>query len=184
MRVISGSLKGRVINNYHIVGTRPTMDRVKESIFATLGAKVKDSVVLDLFCGSGSLGIEALSNGCKYCYFNDSNKIVISKLNEILHLFKIDNVSKTMCLDYKKSLVYFKHNKICFDIVLLDPPYKDLIINDVLSILDSYKLLNNNAIVICEYRINTNYPSDRYELVKNKKYGDKYVNIYKYHKEV
>ena len=73
MKVISGILKGRNIKGYDIEGTRPTMDRVKESIFSTIQNEIKDSIVLDLFCGSGNLGIEAISNGCKLCYFIDNN---------------------------------------------------------------------------------------------------------------
>jgi len=72
LRVISGFLKGREIKGYNLVGTRPTMDRVKESIFGTIQNNIKDSIVLDLFSGSGSLGIEAISNGAKYCYFIDN----------------------------------------------------------------------------------------------------------------
>ena len=71
MKVISGLLKGRNILGYDIDGTRPTMDRVKESLFAMIQDYIKDSTVLDLFAGSGSLGIEAISNGAKTCYFID-----------------------------------------------------------------------------------------------------------------
>ena len=180
MRIISGSLKGRTINNYNIIGTRPTMDRVKESVFATIYSKIEDSVVLDLFCGSGSLGIEAISNGSKYCYFNDSNKIVINKLKVILKEFKIEDQCYSTILDYNLALKYYKDNNIKFDIVFLDPPYKDLIIEDILNTLDNYKLLNKDSLVICEYSSSINNENNNYELIKNKSYGDKYINIYKY----
>ena len=74
MRVISGKYRGKNLLGFNIDGTRPTMDRVKESLFATIQINIKDSIVLDLFAGSGSLGIEALSNGASKCYFNDINK--------------------------------------------------------------------------------------------------------------
>ena len=180
MRIISGSLKGRTINNYNIIGTRPTMDRVKESVFATIYSKIEDSVVLDLSCGSGSLGIEAISNGSKYCYFNDSNKIVINKLKVILKEFKIEDKCYSTILDYNLALKYYKDNNIKFDIVFLDPPYKDLIIEDILNTLDNYKLLNKDSLVICEYSSSINNENNNYELIKNKSYGDKYINIYKY----
>ncbi len=73
MRVISGKYKGKKLIGFDIDGTRPTMDRVKESLFGIIQNKIKDSIVLDLFAGSGSLGIEALSNGAKMCYFVDNN---------------------------------------------------------------------------------------------------------------
>ena len=75
MRVISGYLKGRNILGYNTPGTRPTMDRVKESMFAIVQDYIKDSVCLDLFAGTGNLGIEAISNGAKKVYFNDRNKV-------------------------------------------------------------------------------------------------------------
>ena len=71
MKVISGLLKGRNIEGFDIEGTRPTMDRVKESLFSSIQDYIPDAVCLDLFAGSGNLGFEAISNGCKYCYFND-----------------------------------------------------------------------------------------------------------------
>ena len=74
-KVISGILKGRNISGYNIEGTRPTMDRVKESVFGIIQDYIDKSVVLDLFSGSGNLGIEALSNGAEIVYFNDYNRI-------------------------------------------------------------------------------------------------------------
>ena len=75
MRVISGKYKGKNLIGFDIDGTRPTMDRVKESLFASIQDYVSDSIVLDLFAGSGNLGIEAISNGASYCYFVDNNQI-------------------------------------------------------------------------------------------------------------
>ena len=124
MRVISGSLKGRNIKGFNIEGTRPTMDRVKMSIFGSIQNYIKDSLVLDLFAGSGNLGIEAISNGCKYCYFIDNNKICIKCINENLTNFNITNKGKTILTDYSKALNLFKKNNIKFDIIFIDPPYK------------------------------------------------------------
>ena len=80
MKVISGTLKGRNIKGYNIDGTRPTMDRVKESLFGMIQDNIKESTVLDLFSGSGNLGIEAISNGAKFCYFIDNNKEAIQTI--------------------------------------------------------------------------------------------------------
>ena len=82
MRVISGKYKGKTLMGFNIDGTRPTMDRIKESLFGIIQNKIKDSIVLDLFAGSGSLGIEALSNGAKECYFVDNNIEPINVLNK------------------------------------------------------------------------------------------------------
>ena len=82
MKIISGKYKGKKIKGYDIEGTRPTMDRVKESIFGIIQGYVKDSVVLDLFAGSGSLGLEAISNGAKKLVLIDNNKKVCDVLKE------------------------------------------------------------------------------------------------------
>ena len=92
MKIISGTLKGRKINGYDIEGTRPTMDRVKESLFGMIQEYVKESLCLDLFAGSGNLGLEAISNGAKMCYFNDKNIKCIKTIQKNIVDFKRRNV--------------------------------------------------------------------------------------------
>ena len=180
MRVISGSLKGRNIKGFSIEGTRPTMDRVKMSIFGSIQNYIKDSLVLDLFAGSGNLGIEAISNGCKYCYFIDNNKICIKCINENLTNFNITNKGKTILTDYNKALNLFKKNNIKFDIIFIDPPYKYENINNIVSTINEYNILNNNGLLVLEFKYdNISLENNLYTLYKSKKYGDKYVYIYK-----
>ena len=109
MRVISGKYKGRVLQGFNIDGTRPTMDRVKESLFGIIQNKVNESICLDLFAGSGALGIEALSNGASFCYFVDKNKIAINTLKNNLN--NIDNY-EIICDDYKCALNKLKMKKL------------------------------------------------------------------------
>ena len=175
MRVISGKYKGMVLKEYDVVGTRPTMDRVKESLFGIIQNKIKDSVCLDLFAGSGSLGLEALSNGASKVYFVDKNKIVINNMKK--NFEKIENYY-LYNLDYIDSLNKFKEQNIKFDIVFLDPPYDLLLINKSIEILIKNDLLNKDAYIICEYtkeNIDCNL-----EIIKEKKYGDKFIKIYKF----
>ena len=179
-KVISGKLKGRNINGFNISGTRPTMDRVKESVFSIIQNNIKDSIVLDLFSGSGNLGIEALSNYAKLVYFNDKNKKCIKVIKENLDNFNVLDSSILLNMDYKEALNYLANKKITFDIVFLDPPYKDIIIDKIMDILLEKKLLNKDALVICEVNTNLVYQNDNYILYKEKKYGDKKVLIYKY----
>ena len=82
MKIISGKYKGRNIEGFDIVGTRPTMDRVKESLFATIQNYIDESIVLDLFSGSGNLGLEALSEGAKYAYLVDYNHKAVKTINK------------------------------------------------------------------------------------------------------
>lgn len=174
VRVISGKYKGKKLAGFDIDGTRPTMDRVKESLFASIQNYVKDSNVLDLFAGSGSLGIEALSMGSKSCTFVDHNKMVYDILKE--NTKDIDNciiVKK----DYKDALIDFKNAKSKFDLILLDPPYNLKLINDCLEKIYEYDLLSSNGIIVCEYE-NEKIQTNKFELVKNKKYGSKFIDIY------
>ena len=93
MRIISGFLKGRSVCGYDVKGTRPTMDRVKESVFASIQNKIPKSIVLDLFSGSGSLGIEAISNGADCCYFDNNNPKIVNILKENNRNFNIEDKS-------------------------------------------------------------------------------------------
>ena len=179
MKVISGFLKGRDILGFNIEGTRPTMNRVKESLFAMIQDNVKESIVLDLFAGSGSLGIEAISNYSKKCYFVDNNREVIKILNKNINNFKIQDKSVIMHSDYNNALIKFKNNQK-FDLVFLDPPYQFEVIDEILSKLVNYNLLNNNSLVIVECQKTINKDYDNLDLIKEKKYSDKYRYIYRY----
>ena len=177
MKIISGSLKGRIVKGYDIIGTRPTMQRVKESLFATIQNHINNSIVLDLFSGTGNYGIEAISNGSKFVYFNDSNPICTRVIKDNLDTFKVNNY-QILNLDYMKCLEYL--NNVKLDLIFLDPPYKEDYINKVLSYIDEYNMLNDNGLIICEL-INNNLSNNyqHFSIWKEKKYGDKRVIIYK-----
>lgn len=175
MRVISGKYKGKNLMGFDIEGTRPTMDRVKESVFAIIQNKIKNSVCLDLFAGSGSLGIEAISNGASYCYFVENSNKIFNILRD--NLTGIDN-AVLLKKDYNDALKYFFNNNIKFDIVFLDPPYKFNLINDILIYIYKNNLLNDDGYIVCEFE-EENVFSDKFSLIKSKKYGNKNVFIYK-----
>ena len=179
MRVISGKIKGRNILGFDISGTRPTMDRVKESVFAMIQDNLKERIVLDLFAGSGNLGIEALSNGALKVYFNDKNKKCIDIIQKNLNNFDLLNNSVITNMDYLKALDYYKDQRINFDLVFLDPPYKEHIISEIIGLLLDYNLLNDNGLVVCEVNNNDIYVNDKLLLYKERSYGNKKVIIYK-----
>ena len=155
------------------------MSRVKESLFATIQNNIKDSIVLDLFAGSGNYGIEAYSNGAKYVYLNDYNKECFKVIKNNLNNLNINDYFNVSCSDYKDCLNYLKKQNIKFDLVFLDPPYKLDVCNDILLFLDNNNLLNNNALVICEITNNNLLEEiNHLSLLKLKKYGEKYVLIY------
>ena len=175
MRVISGKYRGLEIKGYDILGTRPTMDRVKESLFASIQNNVKNSVCLDLFAGSGALGIEALSMGASTCYFVDNNKIAIKTLDDNLKRLRVTEEYHLLLNNYSDALSDFK-DKLKFDLIFLDPPYHLDLMNDAIAKILNYDLLNDRGLIICEYeegKIICDLP-----LVKTKKYGNKNINIY------
>lgn len=178
MKIISGEFKGRVIKGYDIDGTRPTMDRVKESLFGIIQNYVDDSTVLDLFAGTGNLGFESLSNGAKYCYFNDINPKCTLSINKMILELNLKNKTTVLNMNYKKALNKFIEEDIKFDLIFLDPPYKMENLNEVIDIIYKNNLLKKNGLVICE--VDTLYLNVLvYEKIKERKYGNKYIIIYK-----
>ena len=180
MKVISGTLKGRNILGYNIDGTRPTMDRVKESLFATIQDYIKDSTILDLFAGSGNLGIEAISNGAKHCYFIDNSKEAINTIKNNIQNLNIKDKSTITLSDWKKALNDFSNKNIKFDLIFIDPPYDYNVYEKILDKVNTLDILNDNGLIILEHH-NLKF-KDKYNsltLYKEKKYGNKSVNIYK-----
>ena len=171
MRIISGKYKGKKLRGFNIEGTRPTMDRIKESLFGIIQTHIPNSVVLDLFAGSGALGLEAISNGAKKCYLIDKNIEAIKIIKE--NSQNIDENLKIMNIDYKKFL---KNTEEKFDIIFLDPPYKENQMDKSLRIIEERNLLNDKGIVICEYEIGN--PKTNLKLIKEKSYGPKKIKIF------
>lgn len=180
MRVISGYLKGRKLEGYMVETTRPTMDRVKESMFASIQNDLDDAVVLDLFCGTGSLGIEAISMGANKSYFVDNNKNIIKYLNKNINDLSISDKCIVIEKDYKVALSYFKNNNIRFNIILVDAPYNMEVMEEVINLVNKYDLLLDSGLLVLEYsfdKLEEKY--NNLELIKHKKYSDKFVSIYR-----
>ena len=177
MKIISGKYKGRKLEGYDLNGTRPTMERVKESLFAIIQNSIENSVVLDLFSGSGNLGIESLSEGAKFAYLVDYNKKATNVIKN-----NVKNIGITDCevlnLDYKKALEYLNSQNKKLDLIFLDPPYATNYIEESLILIEKYNLLNEDGLIICESdnldRIV--YPNS-FKAIKDRKYGDKWVVI-------
>ena len=173
MRIISGKYRGKKLKEFDLDSTRPTLDRVKESIFNLVQFDVFDAVVLDLFAGTGALGIEAISRGAKSTYLVDSNKQAIKIINE--NLKGIDGDFEVLNLD---SISFLKTTNKTFDLVFLDPPYKtDLGILAIEEIIKN-NLLNKSGIIIFETSEDKdfNFNHEGFDLTK-KKYGT--VAVYK-----
>jgi len=179
MKIISGIYKGRKIEGYNIDGTRPTMERVKESLFAIIQNNIPESIILDLFSGSGNLAIEALSQGAKYAYLADNNRKAINYIKGNLKNIQIEN-AEVINMDYKKTLEYLYEKNIKLDLIFLDPPYKTNYIEESIKLIEKYQLLNEDGLIICENdSLDKIIYSNKYTSVKEKKYGDKWVVILK-----
>ena len=148
MRVISGTAKGKKLNSLEGLETRPTLDRVKESVFNIIQFDIKDSVVLDLFSGSGALGIEALSRGAKEAILCDASSKAIKIINKNLEETRLKDKAKVINTDYLEVLSKIKDKK--FDIIFLDPPYKSDYVEKSIEYISKYNLLAENGIIIVE----------------------------------
>lgn len=121
MRIVAGKRKGLVIKSIDSDSTRPTRDMVREALFSILTNKIMDSKFLDLFAGSGAIGIEALSRGATEAFFADTNPKCIAVIKENLEKAKFNEQAKVFNSDYKLVLKKLQGNK--FDIIYIDPPY-------------------------------------------------------------
>lgn len=148
MRVISGSARGTNLETLEGNNTRPTLDRVKEALFNIIQCEVIDANVLDLFSGSGALGIEALSRGAKFCIMCDKSYEAIEIINKNVRKTHLEEKAKIIKNDYKKTLELLQGQK--FDLIFIDPPYALNIGVDSIKIITKLELLEDNGIIILE----------------------------------
>ena len=136
MRVISGIARGTKLNSIDNISTRPTLDRVKEPLFSIIQSYLQESNVLDLFAGSGALGIEALSRGANHCTFCDKSYESVKMLKQNLQKTKLEDKGTIFVQDYKKCLKNLIGKK--YDIIFIDPPYKlDIAVDSIKLILET-----------------------------------------------
>lgn len=170
MRVVAGLAKGTALSAPKGRNTRPTADRVKESMFAVIQFEVADRRVLDLFAGSGALGIEALSRGAAYAVFVDESPQAAASIRENLAAAKFAEKARMMKCGYGAALSSLKGEQ--FSLVFMDPPYAAGVYEKALSALMENGLLTLDAIVVLEKDAvgNIGIPPF-YEVFKQKKYG-------------
>ncbi len=177
MRIIAGAYKGRKLAPPLDRAVRPTPDRVKEALFSILGDQVEDAVVLDLFAGSGNLGLEALSRGARKCYFGDSSRDSIRLIHSNVAHCKAESVSHIMQGDYRNVLAQLRER---VDLVFVDPPYRDQLWEDVLSILSEKQLMNPDGLIILEHSREIEFPQqvNSFRKIKEGRYGTVVLSIY------
>ncbi len=179
MRVISGTARGKKLTSLEGIETRPTLDRVKEAVFNILQFNLKDSKVLDLFSGSGALGIEALSRGAKEAILCDNSNKAIQIINKNLKDTKLEEKAKVINKDYIDSLKQLYKETKKFNIIFLDPPYKtNYVINAIEKIIE-HNLLEDDGIIIVETddknKIDEMEKNNKIEVYDTRKYGKVFI---------
>ena len=173
MRVVAGIAKGHKLKTLDSKDVRPTIDRVKESVFSILYPYLENAKVLDLFAGSGSLGIEAISRGASVCHFVDISKKSYDCVVENLRHTKLENYAFT---HLKSAESFLDANTEKFDIIFLDPPYSKGLEDNIFPQLS--KILEDDGVILLE----TEQPPveyDGFESVRRAKYGRVFVTVYK-----
>jgi len=173
MRIIAGAFKGRQISAVKGDNTRPTTDKVKENIFNILGQFFDGGHVLDLFAGSGNLGIEALSRGMDHAIFVDMNFEAIKIIKENIARLQLQDRTEVYRNDAFKALKVLGKKGSKFDLIFLDPPYGKISMTHLLEEIMDYELLNDEGLIVCEYGegIDVSYDESLLREVRCEVYG-------------
>ena len=171
MRVCAGKFKGRVLEENKYDHIRPTADMVKQAIFNKIHFILQGAKVLDLFCGTGALGIEAISRGASEAVFVDIDKRSIALTSK--NLKKLNISARLINTNYSNAIKRLNGEK--FDIIFLDPPYKSGIYQDCIKLIYEYNLLNENGLIVCEQNKEDEFDFSPFETIDIKVYGIKKV---------
>ncbi len=181
MRVISGKKRGAKLASVESEDTRPTLDRTKETMFNLIPAPFYDKVVLDLFSGSGALGIEALSRGAGECHFVDSSTECTKMIHKNLEHTGLNELGEIHTMDVQKSIEWFTNRKI-FDIIFLDPPYNMGFINSTLNSIIKAGILNQNGLVVLEAGNKEEIRQEELRLLKSRRFKISTLYLYTLYK--
>lgn len=180
MRVIAGKYKSIKLNSVDGMNTRPTTDKIKENLFNMLDCEGR---VLDLFGGTGGLGIESLSRGADYVTFIDGSNNAIKVIRSNIEKCRIPNSEYDIYRnDYKRALKILGKKGEKFDLIFLDPPYDNGLINQAISSILENDICNDGCLIVCEKSLDEVVESkfEKLELVKEKKYGITNIIIFEY----
>ena len=180
MRVITGTARGRRLKELAGMETRPTTDRVKEGLFNIIQFNIEGRSVLDLFAGTGQLGIEALSRGAARATFVDQRKDAVNLVGENLKLTGLYDRGRVICGDAMAFLAACREK---FDLVFLDPPYGTGLLEQALSKITQFDILRQHGIIVCESKISQEFPpvDPPYRLHRTYRYGQ--IQLTVYHRE-
>lgn len=177
MRVISGTARGRRLKELQGMDTRPTTDKVKESIFNIIQFDIEGRRALDLFSGTGQLGIEALSRGAARCTFLDQRKEAVALIRENL---KTTGLSERAAVLQGDAISFLTTCREKFDLIFLDPPYQSDLLERALDAITRIDILNGNGIILCESSVEKILPQPNgpYEMGREYRYGKIKLTLY------
>ena len=185
MRVIAGKYKGRKLNSPDDSTVRPTTDKVKEACFSILTNEIYGARVLDLFAGTGGLGIEALSRGASYCLFSDSSRRSLDLIRSNLAHCAVEEKTKVAAGDYAKVLKNLARRieeglEEPFDIILLDPPYDAGYLDEAFRLIAEGGVLAGDGLIVAEHRKQEELPEILHGFIraKERRYGVVKLSIY------
>ena len=176
MRVITGTARGRRLKELEGMETRPTTDRVKEGLFSAIQFEIEGRKVLDLFAGTGQLGIECLSRGAASAVFVDRRADAVKLIRENLKLTELADRARVVAGD---SMEFLKSLKERFDIVLLDPPYAAGLLEPAIAHLTAFDILNPHGIIVAEHPAERSLqpPAAPYRVRRAHRYGKIAVTV-------
>ena len=179
MRVITGTARGKRLKELPGLDTRPTTDRVKEGLFNVIQFDIEGRRVLDLFAGTGQLGIECLSRGAAFCDFVDSAPAAVKIVRENLAATALTERSAVHQRDFTAFLQSLRGQK--YDLIFLDPPYAQTSLERALEIIADIDIVSGNGIIVCESALDKTLPelSAPYEKGKDYRYGKIKVTLYR-----
>lgn len=180
MRIIGGTAKGRRLASFKGMHIRPTTDRVREAIFNILPRPFPFKDVLDLFAGTGAMGLEALSRGAKTAAFIDDDPKAVRVIKKNLGLCKFTDRAVVICNDVQSSLNLMTKRGARFDLIFIDPPYSAPLMGAVLNYIDDKKLLDGDGLIVAESskRMVWDGKLENTELFDRRRYGDTIVSFY------
>ncbi len=179
MRIISGTSKGRRLVTPRGYSLRPTSDRMKESIFDILGKEVEDKVVLDLFAGTGNLGIEALSRGAKRAFFVESGRQALGLIQRNLTQCGMEGQSEIVPKDATRAIGILKQKGGVFDLILMDPPYGKGMVRKTLAKLNSQRIYHGGSILVVQHDRREPIPEtvEGWKLFRQRRIGDTLISF-------
>lgn len=185
MRVVAGSVKGLPLKAVPGTSTRPTTDKVKESIFNMIGPFFDGGYALDLFAGSGGLGIEALSRGIDRAIFTDKDRKAIETIHANLEKTRLTGQAEVFKADAERALKAMKKNDVQARLLFLDPPYHMEKAYDLMDKAAELGIMTHDSIVVCEHDRDVELQSRTryYERFKKELYGNTIISIYRFQGE-